>query len=410
MARRGTVVRKSRIEWCVRIGIAFVALVLAYAAVAHTFAYTIRAAAPAQAHELAPKDGRLTGLLAQQMSGPEAAPADRTRADALAHLALRQDPTAIAAVVTLGINAQARGDTDKARHMFAFANILSRRDLPTRLWAIEDAIGRRDIRGALRQYDIALRTSRTAPDLLFPILGSAIADPTIRTALMTRLRTRPTWGGPFIVYLADDSTDMSAAALLFRSIARAGLPLPDGPRAVLLRRLAEKGKFDDAWDMYADVTPGVDRRWSRDPHFTAKLDQPSVFDWTPVEVDGTTAVFQRGDKGNVFDFAVPSGMGGAILRQVELLPPGKYYLEGRSTDIEQIDSALPYWLLSCSSGTELGRVTVTSSNRASGRFSGVLNVPARCPVQYLTLVVRPSEQVEGVVGQINTVILRPARL
>ena len=87
--------------------------------------------------------------------------------------------------------------------------------------------------------------------------------------------------------------------------------------------------------------------------------------------------------------------------------------DGRSLsyrDIEQIDSALPYWLLSCSSGTELGRVTVTSSNRASGRFSGVLNVPARCPVQYLTLVVRPSEQVEGVVGQINTVILRPARL
>lgn len=409
MARRGTVVRRSRIEWCVRVGIALFAIVLAYAAVAHTFAYTIRAAAPAQAHGLAPSDGRLTALLAQQMSGPEAGPAERTRADALAHLALRQDPTAIAAVVTLGINAQARGDTGSARHMFAFADILSRRDLPTRLWAIEDAIGRSDIWGALRQYDIALRTSRTAPDLLFPILGSAIADPAIRTALIARLRTRPTWAGPFIVYLADDGTDTSAAALLFRSIAQAGLPLPDGPRAVLVRRLTEKGKFDDAWNMYAAVTPGADRRWSRDPDFTAKLDQPSVFDWTPIESDGTTAAFQRGDKGNVFDFAVASGMGGPILQQVELLSPGDYSLDGRSTGIEQPDRALPYWVLSCGNAPELGRVTVTSSNRAGGRFTGTLRVPARCPVQYLTLVVRPSEQVEGVVGQINTVRIRPVK-
>lgn len=409
MARRGTVVRRSRIEWCVRVGIALFAVVLAYAAVAHTFAYTIRAAAPAQAHELAPGDGRLTALLAQQMSGPEAMPADRTRADALAQLALRQDPTAIAAVVTLGINAQARGDTGTARHMFAFADILSRRDLPTRLWAIEDAIGRSDIRGALRQYDIALRTSRTAPNLLFPILGSAIADPAIRTALIARLRTRPTWAGPFIVYLADDGTDTSAAALLFRSIAQAGLPLPDGPRAVLVRRLTEKGKFDDAWNMYAAVTPGANRLWSRDPDFTAKLDPPSVFDWTPIESDGTTAAFQRGDKGNVFDFAVPSGMGGAILQQVELLPPGDYLLDGRSTGIDQPDSTLPYWVLSCRNAPELGRVTVTSSNRAGGRFFGTLHVPAHCPVQYLTLVVRSSEQVEGVAGQINTVRIRAVK-
>lgn len=410
MAHRGTVVRRSRIAWCVRISIALFALVLAYAAVAYTFAYTIRAAAPAQAHGLAPSDGRLTALLAQQMSGPEAGPADRIRADALAQLALRQDPTAIAAVVTLGINAQARGDTRRARHMFVFANILSRRDLPTRLWAIEDAIGRSDIRGALRQYDIALRTSRTAPGLLFPILGSAIADPAIRTALVARLGTRPAWGGPFIVYLADDGTDTPAAALLFRAIAEAGLPLPDGPRAVLVRRLAEKGKFDDAWNMYTAVTPGADRRWSRDPDFAAKLDQPSVFDWTPIESDGTTAVFQRGDKGNVFDFSVTSGMGGPILQQIELLPPGEYSLDGRSTGIEQPDSALPYWVLSCANSSEIGRVTVTSSNRSGGRFSGVLHVPTDCPVQYLTLVVRPSEKVEGVVGQISTAQIRPVKL
>lgn len=91
------------------------------------------------------------------MSGLETA--RRREADRLARLALRQDPTAVAALATLGLNAQIRGDTNSARRYFAYSDKLSRRSLTTRLWAIEDAVARDDIPAALRNYDVALRTS-----------------------------------------------------------------------------------------------------------------------------------------------------------------------------------------------------------------------------------------------------------
>ncbi len=407
MARHRTVSQRSRIEWCVRAGIALATAGLGYAAVTNTLAYTIRGSNPARAYALSPGDGRIGGLLSEQMSGPEAQPADRLRADALARDALRQDPTAVAAVATLGINAQIRGETAVARRLFSYAATLSRRDLRTQLWAIEDAVARNDIREALLHYDTALRTSRVAPDLLFPVLASAIVDPIIRSGIVARLKAQPTWSGPFIVYLADIGADAPAAALLFRDIARAGIALPDAPRAALLQRLIEQGKFNDAWSLYAAVTPGVDRRRSRDPNFTADLVQPSIFDWVPVETGGISATLQREGKDGVFDFIVPIGMSGPILRQVQMLPPGDYVIEGRSTGINQPAASLPYWVLSCGEVSEIGRVPVPDSRHADGRFSGRLRVSEQCPVQYLTLITRPSEQSGGVVGQLRSIQLRP---
>lgn len=127
--------------------------------------------------------------------------------------------------------------------------------------------------------------------------------------------------------------------------------------------------------------------------------------------DGSMAasILSAGE-GGVFDFAAPPGVGGALLRQAQLLPPGRYRIDGVSGGIEQDAHALPYWVLSCRrDGRELGRVTVPASNRSGGRFGGELVVPAGCPAQLLTLVARPSELVGGSVGRIERVQLGPVR-
>lgn len=406
MAGRGTTSPRSAGEWCVRTIVALAAAALGYIAVIHAFAYTIRGTAIARAHALAPGDGRITGLLSEQMSGPNASSAERSRSEQVARQALRQDATAVSAVATLGINAQLQNDTARARNIFSYADKLSRRDLRTRLWAIEDAVARGDIQNALQQYDIALRTSRLASDLLFPVLAGAVADPAISSALISRLRMRPAWSGPFIVYLADNATDTTAAASLFEGIAKVGIVPPDVPRSVLIRRLTEQGKYDAAWNVYAAATSGVDRRQSRDPDFTSNLVQPSVFDWVPIENDGVTATIQHDEKGGDFYFAIPATMSGPVLRQMQLLPPGEYILEGRSTGVTQPVDSRPYWVLSCGNSTEVGRVPIGVDNQAGGRFSGHLHVPKNCPIQYLTFFARSSLQNEDVTGQINHVLLR----
>jgi len=103
-----------------------------------------------------------------------------------------------------------------------------------------------------------------------------------------------------------------------------------------------------------------------------------------------------------FDFSAPSGVGGPVLRQMQLLPPGKYRLSGRASTGTGVADR-PYWVLTCA-GRELGRVPLAGGN-GNAAFRGELDVPADCSVQELTLVVRPSDALQGTSGRVVRVRL-----
>lgn len=401
--------RRSATEWIVRGSLALLAGLAGFASVSQTLGYMLRSGDAERAHALAPSDGRVTAAWAKAHAGIKATPADRTKADRLARLALRQDPTSVTAASTLGINAQIRGEMVKARLILSYAERLSRRNLQTQLWAIEDSVGRGNIDLALRHYDIALRTSRNASDLLFPVLGGAITDPAIRVSLGRTLAARPSWGSSFIEYAAGGAADPRATARLLMTLRRTGTPVSELASAAVINTLIINRHPDAAWVYYAGVRPGVDRRVSRDPRFTAKLVHPSPFDWALINNAGISTSIQRGDRGGVVDFAAPPGVGGPLLQQMQALFPGSYRLQGHSSGIDQFEGSNPYWLLTCRSGRELGRVVVPNSLIADGTFTGWFNVPADCPVQLLVLVARPSDATIGSAGQIDHVRLSPAR-
>lgn len=408
MRQRGNLSRRTSAEWGGRIALAAGMAGLGYGAVTHAFAYQIRGNAPELAYALAPWDGRMAALLSEKLSGAEASMVDRTEADRFARAALRLDPTAVAAAATLGINAEIRGDRAAALRSFAYSEKLSRRELRTQLWAIEDAVKRSDITAALYHYDVALRTSRNAPDLLFPVLATAIADAPIRTVLANRMATRPAWNDLFIAYVAGNGPDAQATAAFFAALNRHRVPISEIATAALITRLLSENHLDAAWAYYAAITPGADRRMSHDPKFAANRTISSPFDWTPVTDSGISADIQRDGKDGVFNFLVPADLGGPVLRQTQFLPPGAYALTGRSANIERSGRTLLYWMLSCADGRELGRVNVPSSAQNDGNFAGRFVVPADCPYQQLTFVVRPSDEPSGVSGQITSVRLRPA--
>lgn len=407
MRRHAPLPQRTSIEWGARVALAATMAGLGYGAVTHALAYSIRGHAPERAYALAPWDGRMAALLSQKLSGPEASATDRIEGDRLARNALRHDPTAVAAAATLGINAEIRGDRAAALRSFAYSQMLSRRELRTQLWAIEHAVGRNDIASALYHYDVALRTSRTAPDFLFPVLASAIADAPIRVALANRMAARPAWNDLFISYVAGNGPDAQVTAAFLAALNQRRIPVSDMATAAIVTRLLSENHFDTAWAYYAAITPGVDRHMSRDPNFTANHAIPSQFDWMPVTDSGVSAAIQQGDKDGLFDFMVPTSLGGTVLRQTQLLPQGTYALTGRSANIEQSGKTSLYWRLSCVDGRELGRVVVPPSAKKDGAFSGQFTVPADCPHQQLTLVVQPSEEPAGVGGQILNVQLRP---
>lgn len=407
VSRRGGLRRKSAMEWTIRGLLAVLLLIVGYIGMAQTLAFASGSDVK-KAYALAPWSGRIAASLALQLSKENASAAERRQADRLARLALRRDPTAVAAIAALGVNTQLNGDTATARRLFAYSETLSRRDLMTQLWAIEDAVGRGDVTGALRHYDIALRTSSNAPDLLYPVLGSAVTDPSVRAALLRTLVARPAWGESFVNYVAGNGADAKATAALFSGLKRAGFPVAVEASAVVISALILNNHWDLAWNYYASVRPGADRNRSRDPYFKINLGTPSPFDWTPVNDAGVITSIQQGDRGGIFVFNVTTSTGGTLLQQVQMLPPGPYKLIGRSSGIDQPEGSRPYWSLSCREGQELGRISLPNSTQDNGRFAGVIRVPINCTVQTLTLVARPSDMVSGVGGQIDAVQLLPA--
>jgi hypothetical protein len=377
-------------------------------AVINSLASVVAHTDPAIAYYLAPGDGRIAANLAVSLLGVDATSADRDRTDVLAREALLREPIAVSAVSTLGVNAELRGDRRQASQLFNYSQKLSRRDLQTQLWAIEDAVSRNDIASVLHHYDIALRTDTKSWELLFSVMSAATTDPTIREGLVKTLSDKPIWAESFIAYAGSHTPDPEATAALFADLNRTGMTIADGPRASIINALIERSALEQAWRFYATTTSGAVRQSSRDPSFTTKTDAPSMLDWVPIN-DGTiSATIQRGDAGGVFDFVTPASVGGPLLRQIQLLPPGVYHLAGVSSGIRQSSNALPYWSLSCrKQNKELGRVLVPDSSRQNGQFSGRFVVPKNCPVQELTLIARPSDAVSGVTGQIRHIQLSP---
>ncbi len=405
MRRRRVRVRRSLGEWGVRGILALAVASLGYVGIVQSLAYGLRDSNAERAHALAPWDGRISAALAQTLSGPEATSAMRAQASSLARAALRQDPTAVAAASVLAINVQILGDARGADRLATYAQLLSRRDLATQMLLIEHAVSQNDVPGALRHYDIALRTTPNSTSLLFPILAGVIADPEIRPALAGTLAKRPPWSALFLEYAAANSPDPRATSLLFRDLAGTEYPISEVSRMLLIDTLASRGLFDDAWSLYVSFSPGADRQSSRDPKFTADLNHPTIFDWRVVTNGGISASIQRG----MLDFAAPSSVGGTLVEQLQLLAPGQYRIAGHSIGIDQPPGSSPYWQLRCRDGRELGRTDVPNSASANGDFAGQFTVPKECPTQILALIAKPLDAISGISGQIDRVSLAPLR-
>lgn len=358
-------------------------------------------------HRLAPGNAQITARLAFTKAGEGATKSERNQADNLARKALRQDATAVVAVVTLGLNAELRGDRSRAARLFHYAQILSRRNLPSQLWAIENAITNDDIPGALKHYDIALRVTPASADVLFPVLAPASADPAIRTHLVQTLVGNPPWGEAFLNYTAEKNADPRAAASLLLAAGRAGATVPISARVSAINMLVRRGYADEAWKYYASERRGADRRRSRDPRFAADLEVPTQLDWIPVESPGMNAIIQRGDRGGFFEYYAPPSVGGAVLQQLQLLPPGVYRMSGHSKGIDGRDGERPYWLLTCHDGREFGRVDLARSTVNNGNFDARFTVPPGCGIQMLQLVARSGSSASGISGQIDRAQLEP---
>lgn len=325
-----------------------------------------------------------------------------TAAVGLAREALRRDPTVVPAIQTLGLAAQAGGDAARADRLLAHAQRLSRRELQTHLWAIERYVARGDTPAVLREYDLALRASSSAADLLFPVLGGAVEDPAIAAGLVARLRGAPLWREAFLSYMARDARVPPATAVGFLARARAaGVRTPPLDLTVLVQRTVADDPAT-AWRAYLLRRPGADPRLVRDASFRAISEDASPFDWT-VSQDGGIEARSVPDG---LEVNAGSGTAGTAAEQLQRLPPGTYRLRIATGPIAEGGSLAA--ALSCADGTVLTKLDLP--NGAPRHSEGPrFTVPARCGVQTLRLSVDASDAPAGVSAEVRRAGLIPAR-
>ena len=247
------------------------------------------------------------------------------------------------------------------------------RDLQTHLWAIERDVARADTDAALREYDLALRTSPSARDLLFPVLAAAVAEPTVARTLLRRLAAGPAWRSDFLSYMATEPRVAPAQGARFLVEARAGGAVAAPAEvATLAARALDAGDLDTAWRAYRLVRPDADVRLVRDPTFAALSDTPAVFDWTPSNEGGIVARSVVQDGVSRLEFEAEPGTAGAAIEQLERLSPGRYRLTVDAGPLS--DGGEMAWTLSCRGGSELARIAL--SGGAASRSS---RPPSPCP-------------------------------
>lgn len=373
----------------------------------------LRSVRPDLAMNFQPLDARASARAAEQLIvRSRGNPAAIDQAERLSLDALRRDTTVALAWRTLGLVALSRNQADRAAFAFRFAGTLSKRDLPTQLWLIEERVRADDIPGALVHYDIALRTNEGSHDVLLPILVSATAQDNIVPAIARTLNTLPPWRRAYLARLAADAPNPQNAALLY------GLILPratDSERQVVIgamRAMVARRQFGAARRVYQFLTRTDASAMAllRNPSF----DQPNRYaplDWRLREEPDLTAEQRSagdGRPGARLQVSARNGVGGNVAQQLLFLPPGAYRIGALAGTVPGNRPARFTWSIQCGGvhGANLMHQQWPPLAAQIAPAAAFVVPAAGCEAQWLNLNVQPDFGPGGAAGWVDSLTLR----
>jgi hypothetical protein len=340
---------------------------------------------PASAARVAPYDARIAMAAARKLVENGEGPSNPS-IRALTQATLARDLTQNAAIEFQAVNVEATGDRTRAATLFELSDAISRRSLPTRLWLIQRSVDRGDVGHALRDFDLALRTTTAAAPTLFPVLAGATADPGLVVPIARMLDRPSDWRLLFLNYVIANSDIDGASAVLLHMRDR-GLVTGNGIDRSLIARLVNERRFALAGRVRAVFSTGkAQSRLVVDGAFTdATGSYP--FGWGFAERGDIGAERSIADGRPALGWRSEPGRGGQVAAQLLLLTPGNYRLATTAASPTPEDA--PYWSLTCGEqgGAALARLDVPPVARAAATAD--FTVPVGCAGQWLTLTLRP---------------------
>jgi hypothetical protein len=301
-------------------------------------------------------------------------PASLAQARDQAARALTKDPMSSQAAAAIGAFEQLHGAQDKAARAMLYAERLSRRDLSAQLWWIEFWALRGSVDRTLRHYDLAMRTARDAPAVLFPVLQRAVSNPIVARRLVPLLANRPAWSEQFLQQLAQSGSDEDAIYRLFLLLPDTTSDVPTSAVNVALNRLARNGRMQEAYRLFASYHPSDAGQPVRNARFTPIAREATPFDWRMVEDGGSAELTPEG----LLVEGSDDGRGSA--QQIVALSPGPHAVIIESAP----ETAGPRLTVECvADGEVIGRAV--GAGRATIRLD--FAVPQGCKFQRLRIAI-----------------------
>lgn len=389
--RRNDGVRAGLPVWRVAL-VGLPAVGLAWLAFTAAAANVSRTSDPQRALKFRPGDSLALGMLAQSHMVGTAVPARRpdARMAEIARRAIEGLAINTPAIQALAVQESLSGNEAKARRLFGLSDRLSRRDLATQLWLIEDAVRRNDVPGALRHYDSALRTKMESRQLLLPILASAAEDRELWPALAPFVNAENPWLNAFIRQALSSTKrpDLLAGMLMHAG----GLPETDDLRPLteeLLRGLVE-GRYFEVARRYYLTLPGARARVLHDAQLTEVTTSArfAPITWQPSALEDIRGSILGGGPGGslVLSTAFSSGAQGFVARKLLALAPGNYVVRARQAIREESQNAELRWSMRCADTA--GRILWSANvplTTGPQLVRGSFNVPDGCAYQFMSI-------------------------
>ena len=194
-----------------------------------------------------------------------------------------REPLAANSVRNLALALTKNSEAEKGQGLMRSAAKLSRRDLPTHFWLIQDYGRANDLPKVLMHVDQALRTKEAAWQQLIPALHAGLANSELVKPTVQLLRTDPPWKEQFWMRIEQFPKSLGNIGDVLIGLQAAGTDVDPSVPESIINQLGYTGQYAKAYDIYRKVY-GT-RRLPKSPEYVSNANfsaatSGTVFDWT----------------------------------------------------------------------------------------------------------------------------------
>lgn len=380
---------------------------LAWGAGTHAIGMIARTKNPELALKAVPHEPVALAMLAEIKLTEAKTAAQANVSGELAMESLRAQALNPRALRVVGFVNDANNKIEKGEAIIRQSALLSRRNLGTQLWLIEEAIRRNDTKAALHQYHLALTTSPNAKDILFPILTKAVTNQEIANELVPYVKSNEEWIVPFLALAVRDKEAVNSIAdVVIKAGGIQSGAKRDQVRSDLMLALVEKGDVHRAAAIFK-TAEGAPKEILASPALTATAfdskykglgwslsDDPALGS----EVSGTQ------ERRAMLAYA-NGGKSGRVARKALLLQPGQYQLRVAYSDLVSNPNSTIRWQISCAGSSETSPIAVGAdlTKASNGNASLLFTVTSACTGQFLDLMMTGGDGRTASEVTINTI-------